>query len=139
MNRMVLHDIIKWLNENNEKSLEYNDCIDYLYLNLSDYESILRNVLNLKEKPKRVIDIGSCLNAYGYLFNNYGIDYIGIDINKRFTPYISENTFFINEKYENIKENYKNDVIISNLCVGYLVPIEEVKAKHFITKDKVWW
>ena len=30
------------------------------------------------------------------------------------------------------KEYFKDDVIISCLCVGYLVPIEEVKCKRLI-------
>ena len=43
------------------------------------YQAILEKVKEYK--PKRVIDVGSNLNLFGYLFVNAGIDYIGIDIN----------------------------------------------------------
>lgn len=135
---------------NDTNNLEYYDCKMHSFINLYTYEEILKQVLNLKEKPKRVIDIGSNLNQYAYLFENEGIDYIGIDLwnaNRYMKPYESEHTKFIGARYEDIAEWFKDDICISNLCVNYLVKKEDVKAKHLITNTlenkkfiaKVWW
>lgn len=135
---------------NNVNDMQYDDCKGHSFLNEDSYKEILNEVLKLKEKPKRVIDIGSNLNQYAYMFENEGIDYIGIDLwnaTRYMKPYESEHTKFIGARYEDISDWFKNDVIISNLCVNYLVKQEDVKAKHLITnklelgtfKAKLWW
>lgn len=120
---------------NNKDDLRYDDCKGHSFLNEDMYKRILKKVLELKEKPKRVIDIGSNLNQYAFMFENEGIDYIGIDLwnaNRWMKPYESEHTTFIGGRYEDIADWFKDDVIISNLCVGYLVKEEDIKAKVFI-------
>ena len=135
---------------NDVKDNRYDDCKGHSFLNVEEYEKILKEVLKLEERPKRVIDIGSNMNQYAYLFENEGIDYIGIDLwnaTRYMRPYESEHTKFIGARYEDISEWFKDDVIISNLCVNYLVKREDVKAKHLITNclaldefiAKVWW
>lgn len=137
---------------NNINDFRYDDCKNHSYLNVEDYEKILNKILKFKEKPKRVIDIGSNMNQYAYLFENNGIDYIGIDLwnaDRIFKPYESEHTKFIGARYEDISEWFKDDVIISNLCVDYLVDKSDIKAKHLITSKfnketqyfeaKLWW
>ena len=136
---------------NDTDNNKYDDCKGHSFINLDSYEQILKAVLNLNEKPKRVIDIGSNMNQYAYLFENENIEYIGIDLwnfARYYKPYESEKVKFIGARYEDISEWFKNDVIISNLCVNYLVKVEDVKAKHLITnssvvgqkvKAKVWW
>ena len=90
------------------------------------------------------------MNQYAYMFENEGIDYIGIDLwnaNRFMKPYESKYTKFIGARYEDISDWFKDDVIISCLCIGYLVKQEDVKAKHLITnelvnhdfKAKLWW
>lgn len=114
---------------------QYDDCKMHSFCNQDSYKRILREVLKLEEKPKRVVDIGSNLNQYAFLFENEGIDYIGIDLwnaTRFMRPYESEHTMFIGARYEDIADWFKDDVIISNLCVGYLVDEKDVKAKHFI-------
>lgn len=132
----TLDDIVEYLDSINDRNdLRYDDCIGHAYINKEWYEEILKLVLNLDEKPKRIIDIGSNMNQYAYLFNNEGIDYIGIDLwnaNRYMKPYENKNSKFIGADYRDIKEFFKDDVIISCLCVGYLIPVNEVKAKHFI-------
>lgn len=113
----------------------YDDCKMHSFCNQDSYKRILREVLKLEEKPKRVVDIGSNLNQYAFLFENEGIDYIGIDLwnaTRFMRPYESEHTMFIGARYEDIADWFKDDVIISNLCVGYLVDEKDVKAKYFI-------
>lgn len=125
---------------NNIDDMRYDDCKMHSFSNVEGYESMLDVVLNLKDKPKRVVDIGSNLNQYAYLFENVGIQYIGIDLwnaTHYMKPYINENVKFIGAKYEDISEWFEDDVIISQLCVGYLVNIEDVKAKHFICTEIV--
>lgn len=135
---------------NDTNDLRYDDCKMHSFLNEEIYKKILKLILSLKEKPYRVVDIGSNLNQYAYLFENEGIDYIGIDLwnkDKYIQPYESEHVMFIGAKYEDVRELFKDDVCISNLCVGYLVKIDDVKAKHLITNKlenhdfiaKVWW
>ena len=48
---------------------------------------------------------------------------------------IAKDIRFIGAKYEDVAESFKDDVIISCLCVGYLVNVEDVKAKHLIVND----
>ena len=68
------------------------------------------------------------------MFENEGIEYIGIDeyINKEHKPYTSDKVKYINTNYYDVREEFENETIISNLCVGYLIPVEDVKAKHLI-------
>ena len=135
---------------NDTDDMRYDDCKMHSFINVDSYEDILKAVLKLEEKPKRVIDIGSNLNQYAFMFENEGIDYIGIDLwnaARMMNPYESEHTKFIGARYEDIADWFKDDVIISNLCVTYLVKVEDVKAKHLITnvlensnfKAKLWW
>lgn len=137
--------MIKNLNEvfdlldklNNINNINYLDCKCHSYENEDWYKKILEKVLD--DKPKRVIDIGSNLNQYGYLFANEDIEYIGIDNSTCLPsnygimqPIITDKIKFIQADYKNIKDYFKDDVIISCLCVGYLIPIEEVKFKRLI-------
>ena len=143
-----MYEYLDTINDINDMS--YDDCKMHSYLNDETYKKILDEVLKLKEKPKRVIDVGSNMNQYAYMFENKGIDYIGIDLwnaNRFMKPYENEHTKFIGARYEDIADWFKDDVIISCLCIGYLVKQEDVKANHLITnelvnhdfKAKLWW
>ena len=143
-----MYEYLDTINDINDMS--YDDSKMHSYLNDETYKKILDEVLKLKEKPKRVIDVGSNMNQYAYMFENKGIDYIGIDLwnaNRFMKPYENEHTKFIGARYEDIADWFKDDVIISCLCIGYLVKQEDVKAKHLITnelvnhdfKAKLWW
>lgn len=136
MNFKTMKEVVEYLDTiNNTEDLMYDDCKMHSFINEDSYKRILVEVLKLKEKPKRVIDIGSNLNQYGYLFVNEGIDYIGIDLwnaCRYMKPIETEHIKFIGARYEDIADFFKDDVIISNLCVGYLVDEKDVKAKHFI-------
>jgi hypothetical protein len=131
-----MNDVVKYLDTINDvNDNRYDDCIGHSFINEDSYKKILTEVLKLEEKPKRVVDIGSNLNQFGYLFVNEGIDYIGIDLwnaCRYMKPVENEHIKFIGARYEDISEFFKDDVIISNLCVGYLVDEKDVKAKHFI-------
>lgn len=94
------------------------------------YEAILEKVK--KYKPKRVIDVGSNANLFGYLFANEGIEYIGIDEDKILKPIETENIKFIHSNYYDVREQFKNDIIISCLCVGYLIPCKDILGKKLI-------
>lgn len=103
-------------------------------ISLEWYEAILEKVK--KYKPKRVIDIGSGLNLYGYLFANEGIEYIGIDLNLDGCKPIETNKIkMIKANYYDVREQFKDDVIISCLCVGYLIPVQDVLGKVLIKND----
>lgn len=136
-----LDDVFNYLDIINDVNDDiYLDCKWHSYDNEEWYKRILEKVL--EDKPKRVIDIGSNLNQYGYLFANEDIEYIGIDNatclpNKYglMQPLITDKIKFIQAPYEIVKDYFKNDVIISCLCVGYLVPIEEVQCKRLIIND----
>lgn len=143
-----MYEYLDTINDTND--MRYDDCKMHSYLNDETYKEILDEVLKLKEKPKRVIDVGSNMNQYAYMFENKGIDYIGIDLwnaNRFMKPYESEHTKFIGARYEDIADWFKDDVIISCLCIGYIVKRDDVKAKHLITnelvnhdfKAKLWW
>lgn len=108
--------------------LEYN--VEEGSISLEWYEAILEKVL--KYNPKRVVDVGSNINLFGYLFANKGIEYIGIDICKDVEPITTDKIHFIFNDYNKIKEDFKDDIIISCLCVGYLLPIKDIVAKHLI-------
>lgn len=133
-----LDDIFNYLDTINDVNNDiYLDCKWHSYDNEEWYKRILEKVL--EDKPKRVIDIGSNLNQYGYLFANEEIEYIGIDNSTclpneygLMQPLITDKIKFIQAPYEIVKDYFKDDVIISCLCVGYLVPIEEVKCKRLI-------
>ena len=68
------------------------------------------------------------------MFENEGIEYIGVEkyLEKNHNPYTSNWIKFINKDYYEVRDEFKDDVIISNLCIGYLIPIKDVKAKHLI-------
>ena len=137
----TMEEMFDYLDQINDvEDLRYDDCKGHSFINEEWYKKILEKILGLEEKPKRVIDIGSNMNQYAYLFENEGIDYIGIDLwnaNRRYNPYENKHCKFIGARYEDISEWFKNDVIISCLCVKYLVNIEDVKAKHLIVDDMV--
>ncbi len=118
---------------NDVNNMMYDDCKWNSYDNIEWYKEILKEVL--KDKPKRVVDIGSNLNQYGFLFENEDIEYIGIDICKMFTPLETDKVKFLHKDYLKVRDKYKDDVIISCLCVGYQVPIEEVKFKKLIVNS----
>lgn len=151
MNIKSMEEMFNYLDSINDvNDMRYDDCKGHSFINEDSYKEILKEVLNLKEKPKRVIDIGSNLNQYAYMFENEDIDYIGIDLwnaTRYMKPYESEHTKFIGARYEDIADWFKDDVIISNLCVNYLVKQKDIKGKHLITnklelgtfKAKVWW
>lgn len=137
-----LKEVFEYLDTiNNDKSMMYDDCRWNSYDSLEDYEDILKYVL--EDKPKRVVDIGSNLNQFGYLFANEGIEYIGIDKSTTLPydgimqPLITDKIKFVRADYKDVREHFKNDVIISNLCVGYEVPLKEVLCKKLITKNGV--
>lgn len=131
-------DSIKYLDTiNDTENMQYLDCKAHSYDNVEWYEKILEKVL--EDKPDRVIDIGSNLNQYGYLFANNDIEYIGIDVSTTLPsqygllqPIITEKIKFIRADYNDVKEWFKDDVIISCLCVGYQVAIEDVVCKRLI-------
>lgn len=102
-------------------------------VSLEWYQAILEKIK--KYKPKRVVDIGSGVNMFGYLFANEGIEYIGIDEDTQLKPIITNNIKFINKNYYDVRKKFKNDIIISCLCVGYLIPIEDVFGKVLIVND----
>ena len=134
-------------NVNDVNNLEYDYCKMESYGLFEIYEDFLEAILKLEEKPKRVIDVGRNMNQYAYIFENAGIDYIGIDVCKHFVPYESEHSKFIWAKYEDIADLFKDDILISDLCVNYLVKREDVKAKHLFTNSDFtndtnivqWW
>lgn len=130
-----LDDVLSYLCKINDSKYLFllEDAIMNSEAELDAYKWILEQVLALDEKPKRVVDIGSCLNQYAYLFVNEGIDYIGIDPgHMNLKPIETEHIQFVEKKYEEVVEEYANDVVISNLCVGWLVDEATVKAKIFI-------
>ncbi len=141
MGRYTKRTIWKYLDSINDvNNLIYDDC--KMNFGTEWYEAILKEVK--KFNPKRVVDIGSNLNQYGYLFENEGIEYIGIDDNTTtptrygfMQPYISPMVRYVQADYKNpeIIEHFKDDIVISCLCVGYEVPLECVKAKHLIVND----
>lgn len=95
------------------------------------YKAILNKIK--KYKSKRVIDIGSSINLFGYLFANEGIEYIGIDIDPDgCKPIETKNIKFVKANYYDVAEQFKNDICISCLCVGYLIPLADVKCKKLI-------
>lgn len=130
-------EYLKKLNINNPNRYYGKEKIDMLDYNIDEgslsidwYKAILEKVKPYN--PKRVIDIGSNINLFGYLFANEGIEYIGIDIYKDVEPIQTNNIKFINSDYYKIREQFKNDICISCLCVGYLIPIKDVICRRLI-------
>jgi len=129
-----LLEVTKHFSNINKDNYYLNYFLSEGTISLEWYEAILKEVL--KYKPKRVIDIGSSVNFFGYLFANEGIEYIGIDEDLcGLTPITGKNIRFIHNNYYNIREQFKDDIIISCLCVGYLIPIEDVVGKLLIIND----
>lgn len=128
------------INENNPNRYygEYkSDMLEYNIIegqeSLEWYKAILEKVK--KYNPKRVIDIGSNLNMFGYLFANEGIEYIGIDVEKDIEPIQTDKIKFIHANYYNVRDCFENDIVISCLCVGYLIPVKDVKGKVLIVNS----
>lgn len=138
-----LKESIDWLEKANRNNPNrYIDGIDRMEYNIEEgctsievYEKILEEVK--KYNPKRVIDIGSNLNLFGFLFENEGIEYIGIDKYKEAEPIQTEKIKFIHSDYYDVKDKFENDICISCLCVGYLIPRKYVKCKKLITNEDV--
>ena len=131
-----LRDVIKYIKENNNEKVN-GEPTDYLLeescVSKEWYEAILEKVLEYK--PKRVIDIGCCLGLFGYLFANNGIEYIGIDDNKGYNRFETNKIKFITDDYYNVRKQFKEDVLISCLCVGYLIPVKDVMGKVLIVNS----
>lgn len=132
-------DVVSYMSSIAQK-LEYMECeiedgLNHGFGNLETYQEILAEVL--KDKPKRVVDIGSNLNQYAFLFTNEGIQYIGIDIDTNFRPITYDGCIFIASPYEQVREWFKDDVIISNLCVGFFIKPEDVWCKKLILGQDV--
>lgn len=135
-----LQEVISYLekiNENNPDRYYGEYKIDMLQYNIEEgslslewYEAILEKVK--KYKPKRVVDIGSNLNMFGFLFANEGIEYIGIEVSKEAIPVETDKIKFIHDNYYNVREQFKDDIIISCLCVGYLIPVKDVIGRKLI-------
>lgn len=130
-------DYLYKINENNPDRYYGEHKVDMLQYNIEEgaislewYEAILEKVK--KYNPKRVIDIGSNLNMFGYLFANKGIEYIGIEEDKQAIPVETDKIKFIHDDYYNVREQFKDDIIISCLCVGYLIPVKDVFGKVLI-------
>ena len=128
------------INENNPNRYYGKYKVDMLQYNIEEgsislewYKAILEKVK--RYKPKRVIDVGSNINLFGYLFANEGIEYIGIDKYKDIEPIQIDKIKFIHNDYYNIKEKFKNDIIISCLCIGYLIPYKDVLGKKIIVNE----
>lgn len=128
-----LKEVTKYFSELNKGNYYLDYILEEGTVSLEWYEAILKKVKQYK--PKRVIDIGSGVNMFGYLFANEGIEYIGIDEDITMKPIIADNIKFINANYYNVREQFKDDIIISCLCVGYLIPIEDVLGKVLVVND----
>lgn len=130
-----LKEVTKYFSELNKGNYYLDYILEEGTVSLEWYEAILKKVKEYN--PKRVIDIGSGVNMFGYLFANEGIEYIGIDEDITMKPIITDNIKFINANYYDVREQFKDDIIISCLCVGYLIPIEDVLGKILIVNDSI--
>jgi len=128
-----LKEVIEYFKKINKNNYYLDYMLEEGTVSKEWYEAILEKVK--KYKPKRVVDIGSGVNMFGYLFANEGIEYIGIDNDISMNPIIADNIKFINKDYYDVKEQFKDDIIISCLCVGYLIPIKDVLGKILIVND----
>lgn len=130
-----LKEVTKYFSELNKGNYYLDYILEEGTVSLEWYKTILEKVKEYK--PKRVIDIGSGVNMFGYLFANEGIEYIGIDEDITMKPIIADNIKFINANYYDVREQFKDDIIISCLCVGYLIPIKDVLGKILIVNDSI--
>ncbi len=128
-----LKEVLTYLEKINKDNYYLDYIISEGTVSKEWYEAILKKVK--KYSPKRVIDIGSNANIFGYLFANEGIEYIGVDVDKTLIPITTNNIQFIHSDYYKVREEFKNDIIISCLCVGYLIPIKDVLGKRLIIND----
>lgn len=133
-------EYLEEINKNNPN--RYVNGIDMVEYNSTEgwlskewYEKILKEVK--KYNPKRVIDIGSNINLFGFLFENEGIEYIGIDKYKDAEPIKTKKIKYIHSDYYDVKDKFENDICISCLCVGYLIPRKDIKCKKLITNEDV--
>ena len=131
-----LEETLEIFKEENEGKYEYEYMLSEGLVSKEWYEAIASVV---KQKGiKRVVDIGSNMNFFGYLFAKEGIEYIGID---KFTnglkPVEGKNIKFIRADYYDVREKYKDEAIISCLCVGYLIPVQDVLGKALIKNDSM--
>lgn len=127
-----LEDTLEVFKAENEGKYEYEYMLSEGLVSKEWYEMIAMVVK--KMGIKRVIDVGSSMNFFGYLFAREGIEYIGIDSwRDELKPVEGKNIKFIESNYYDVREEYKDEVIISCLCIGYLIPKEDVKAKLLIT------
>lgn len=125
-----LKEVINYFSKINKGNYLLEYILEEGTISLEWYEAILNKVK--KYKPKRVVDIGSGVNMFGYLFANEGIEYIGIDEDTQIKPIIADNIKFINANYYDVRQQFKDDIIISCLCVGYLIPVQDVLGKKLI-------
>lgn len=133
-------DYLYKINKNNPNRYYGKYKIDMLQYNIEEgsislewYKAILKKVK--KYNPKRVIDVGSNINLFGYLFANEEIEYIGIDNYKDVEPIQTNKIKFIHANYYDVREKFKDDIIISCLCVGYLIPCKDILAKKLIVNE----
>ena len=127
-----LEDTLEVFKAENEGKYEYEYMLSEGLVSKEWYEMIAMVVK--KMGIKRVIDVGSNMNFFGYLFAREGIEYIGIDNwMDELKPVEGKNIKFIETNYYDVREEYKDEVIISCLCIGYLIPKEDVRAKLLIT------
>lgn len=127
-----LEDTLEVFKAENEGKHEYEYMLSEGLVSQEWYEMIAMVVK--KMGIKRVIDVGSNMNFFGYLFAREGIEYIGIDNwTDELKPVEGNNIKFIETNYYDVREEYKDEVIISCLCIGYLIPKEDVRAKLLIT------
>ena len=101
-----LKEVTKYFSELNKGNYYLDYILEEGTVSLEWYEAILEKVKEYK--PKRVIDIGSGVNMFGYLFANEGIEYIGIDEDITMKPIIADNIKFINANYYNVREQFTN-------------------------------
>lgn len=128
-------EFLKEINKNNPNKYYKNiDLLDYNLMEGRESFEWYKAILDIVKKynPKRVIDIGSNINLFGYLFANEGIEYIGIDEWQDVIPIQTNKIKFIHNNYYNVREMFKDDICISCLCVGYLIPIKDVFCKKLI-------
>lgn len=120
-----------WL-ANSINDPEVVDCIYHciqLHNETTQYETIAAIVKKLE--VNKVIDIGACTGVQEMYFHALGIDYKGIEIMDRMEVY-SKNVQY-KTAYPCSLENEEKSLLISNLCVGYL--IDWLDCLPFISKD----
>ena len=89
---ITLKEMFDYLDSINDSSdLRYDDCKMHSYDHVEVYEKFLIKILELYKKPKRVVDIGSNLNQYAYIFNNFGI------VQNHYQAYAKNNAIYLGE------------------------------------------